>query len=102
MGDQRQMQASGDIERDIKTFLNTNFPLYDEEKVDREQSLVESGVIDSLGILELVEFIEETYELRIPEDELLPENLDSLANVTRYLTGKVEPESIVKDQSSGA
>jgi acyl carrier protein len=62
------------------------------EKVDREQSLVGSGAIDSLGVLELVEFIEMRFGLQIPEDELLPENLDSVANITRYLSDKLRAD----------
>jgi acyl carrier protein len=60
--------------------------------VDREQSLVGSGAIDSLGVLELVEFIEMRFGLQIPEDELLPENLDSVANITRYLSDKLRAD----------
>jgi acyl carrier protein len=96
------MQVNLEIEREIKTFLGKNFPLYDEAKIDQEQSLVESGVIDSLGILELVEFVELTFDFRIPEEELLPENLDSIANITRYLAGKLGTDGVVRDQASGS
>ena len=45
-------------------------------------------MIDSTGVLELVEFLEETFSLQIPLEDLVPENLDSIANVTRYVTSK--------------
>ena len=90
-----------EVEREIKSFLGTNFPLYNEETVDPEASLVESGVVDSLGILELVEFIEEKFQLQIPEDELLPENLDSIANINRYLTRKLGGGNVVAGEASG-
>lgn len=83
------------IENDIRGFLGTNFPLYKDGQVGRDESLVESGVIDSLGILELVDFVETKFDLRIPEDELVPENLDSIANITRYLTQKLGGEDVV-------
>jgi acyl carrier protein len=83
------VQADPAIENEIWTFLGDNFPLLRGEKVDRNQSLVGSGAIDSLGVLELVEFIETRFGLRIPENELLPENLDSVANITRYLSDKL-------------
>lgn len=86
------------VEREIASFLSANFPLYSDDAVGREDSLVESGAIDSLGILELVEFIEERFQLQIPEDELLPENLDSIANISRYLTDKLGRESRVGNQ----
>ena len=96
------MAANTEIEGEIRAFLGKNFPLYDEEKVGREESLVESGVIDSLGILELVDFVEERFALRIPEDELLPENLDSIANITRYLEQKLGTNGVVRHEASGS
>ena len=96
------MDRNVEVEREIKSFLRTNFPLYDEKTVDSEASLVESGVVDSLGILELVEFIEERFQLQIPEDELLPENLDSIANINRYLTRKLGGENVVADGAGGS
>jgi acyl carrier protein len=96
------MATNAEIEREIKSFLSASFPLYKEESVDREESLVESGVIDSLGILELVEFVEARFALQIPEDELLPENLDSIANISRYLAEKLGADGVVSDQASGS
>jgi acyl carrier protein len=102
-GEQRvYMETKLEIEREIKSFLTTNFPLYDEKTVDPEASLVESGVIDSLGILELVEFVEARFRLQIPEDDLLPENLDSIANISRYLAEKLGADTVVRDEASGS
>jgi len=95
------MRQDVEVEGEIRAFLGKNFPLYKEDNVGREESLVESGVIDSLGILELVDFVEETFALRIPEDELLPENLDSIANITRYLTQKLGNDDVVRHEASG-
>ena len=75
-------------EEKIRAFLTENFPYVDGASVDREQSLVEAGVIDSTGVLQLVDFLEETFSLRIPLQDLVPENLDSIANVTRYVAAK--------------
>lgn len=91
------MQANEVIENDIRVFLRSNFPLFKEGQVGREESLVESGVIDSLGILELVDFVETRFDLRIPEHELVPENLDSIANITRYLTERLGGEDVVRN-----
>jgi acyl carrier protein len=96
------MQGSMDIEREIRAFLEKNFPLYEEAKVGRDDSLVESGAIDSLGILELVDFVEERFQLRIPEDELLPENLDSIGNITRYLEHKRGAGSVVRNEAGSS
>lgn len=96
------MQADVEIESEIRAFLNLNFPLYKAEQVDADQSLVESGVIDSLGILELVDFVEVKFGLRIPEDELLPENLDSIANITRYLAQKLGTDGVVRNEANSS
>ena len=96
------MLANAEIEREIRTFLDRNFPLYEEAKVNRDDSLVETGVIDSLGILELVDFVETRFELRIPEDELLPENLDSIGSITRYLAQKLGDGTVDRNDSSGS
>ena len=75
-------------EAKIRRFLTDNFPYVDGETVDRDQSLVEAGVIDSTGVLQLVSYVEEEFSLQIPLEDLVPENFDSIANVTRYVTAK--------------
>jgi len=47
-------------------------------------------VIDSTGVLELIEFLEERYEIQIPDEEVLPENLDSIGAIGRFVAGKLE------------
>ena len=51
-------------------------------------SLLESGIIDSTGVLELVMFIEEKYSIKIEDEELIPENLDSIDNIIKFLNTK--------------
>jgi acyl carrier protein len=101
-GTRIETRGNAEIEGEIRAFLSRNFPLYKGDKFDRERSLVESGVVDSMGILELVEFVEGNFDLRIPEEELLPENLDSLANITRYLERKLGAEDVVGNQASSS
>ena len=52
-------------------------------------SFLEKGIIDSTGILELVNFIEEEYHIEVDDEELIPENLDSIKNIVSYLERKV-------------
>ncbi|WP_269850740.1 acyl carrier protein [Methanosarcina horonobensis] len=49
-------------------------------------SLTQSGIIDSIGLLELIDYICETYSIEIPEDMLTPENFDSLQGITNLIT----------------
>jgi acyl carrier protein len=77
------------IEHQIRTFIVQNF-LYDEsdDGLKETDSLLEKGIIDSTGILELVSFLEETYSIQVEDEELIPENLDSIANATAYVKKK--------------
>lgn len=79
------------IAKEIKDFIVTNFLFGQEgEGFGQEQSFLESGIIDSTGLLELVAFVEQQYGVAIADRELLPENLDSLGNVSRYVVRKLE------------
>ena len=76
------------IERDLRTFLDQNFPLAYPRSLDRNESLFEAGLIDSTGVLELVDFIEDRYDIQIRDDELLPDNLDSIDCLVAFITRK--------------
>jgi len=73
-------------EATLRSFFAENFPLGgDASAVGRDDSLLEAGIIDSTGVLELIGFVETTYDIVVPDEDLLPENFDSIANVLRYL-----------------
>lgn len=77
------------MEREIRTFLAENFPLGEDPGALRaDASLLEAGIIDSTGVLELVGFIEETYGIRVEDEELLPENLDSIQSIVGFVERK--------------
>lgn len=59
-----------------------------EFKLQDSDSLLENGVVDSLGILELVKVLEGRFHVSVEEDELSPENLDSIESLTAYLRRK--------------
>jgi len=74
----------------IKTFIVENFLFGSEDGLKDETSFLEEGIIDSTGILELVTFLEEEFSIAIEDEELIPENLDSINNVTAFLERKIE------------
>jgi acyl carrier protein len=77
------------IEEKIKSFIQDNFLLGDKNKVIKEdESFLQGGTIDSTGVLELVNFIEETYKIKVEDEELIPENLDSIKNLVAYIKRK--------------
>lgn len=79
-----------DVERDIREFIYENFIVaQDDVSLPSTLSLTRTGIIDSLGVLELVLFLEERYEVKITEAETLPENLDTIDNIVRYLGSKL-------------
>ena len=77
------------IEHQIRNFIVENFLFGDTSNgFDNSDSLLEKGIIDSTGVLELVSFIEETYGIKVEDEELIPENLDSVVFVSAYITRK--------------
>ncbi len=72
----------------IKIFIIENFLFGSEDGLKDETSFLEEGIIDSTGILELVTYLEEEYSITIEDEELVPENLDSINNVTAFLERK--------------
>ena len=74
----------------IREFIVENFLFGEANGLDDDTSFLENGIIDSTGILELVTFLEETFGIEVEDEELVPENLDSIANVVTYLTTKQE------------
>lgn len=54
-----------------------------------DSSFLERGIIDSTGVIELIAFLEETFGIEVEDDEIVPENLDSLRNVERFVLAKL-------------
>ena len=77
-------------EHTIKNFIIENFIIDGSTAtLDNDQSFLESGIIDSTGILELVSFLEEHYTIKIEDEELIPGNLDSVNNVVSFINRKL-------------
>ena len=73
----------------IREFVVENFLFGEANGLKDETSFLEEGIIDSTGILELVTFLEDEYSITVEDEELIPENLDSINNVANYLQRKV-------------
>ena len=78
------------IGKEIRKFIEENFILDGNDNLSLEDSLLEKGIIDSTGVLELVAFIEETYNVKIKDEELIPENLDSIKSISRFIQERLE------------
>jgi acyl carrier protein len=84
------------IEPIVRQFVADNF-LFSEnaDALDENESLIAGGVIDSTGILELVSFLEAEFEIEIADEELVPDNLDSLAKIRAFVSRKLGPPAAV-------
>jgi len=73
----------------IRAFIFENF-LFDaaEEDLGNDDSFLDQGIIDSTGVLELVEWLEDTFDIVVDDDELIPENLDSVNQLAAFIAGK--------------
>jgi len=87
------------IEQEIRKFIVENFLMGQEDHLKNDDSFLEKGIFDSTGILELVSFIENQYAVTLEPDELIPENLDSLAVLTRFLERKLAPQARLSEVS---
>jgi acyl carrier protein len=81
------------IEKDVRGFITENFPLGGGQELAGGDSLLEVGVIDSVGVLELIEHLEATYDLQIPDADVLPENLDSIDAIAAYVSRRLSAAS---------
>ena len=78
-----------DIKTSIKAFIVDNFLFGTTGSLEDDTSLLEEGIIDSSGVLELITFLEETYDITVDDEELIPQNLDSINNLTAFLNTKL-------------
>jgi len=78
-----------ETEQEMRQFIVDNFLFGDKEtKFSNDDSFLDRGMIDSTGVLELVAFLEEKYGIKIKDNELVPENLDSISCLVRFIDRK--------------
>ena len=83
-----------DIVDIISQFILDNFILGDQkENIDENISLYEKRIVDSTGVLEIVDFLEETFGIKIKDDELVPDNLDSIKKMSKFVQRKIDNAS---------
>ena len=86
-----ERNTSVDVEKEIRDFIVENFLFGNREKLpDDDDSFLQKGLIDSTGILEVVNFVEEKFGIRVEDDDLLPENLDSVRRLASFILRKRE------------
>jgi len=77
-----------EIKDQLRQFFSDNFLVEFGKDVSEEDSLLENGIIDSTGVLELVTFVEKTYKIKVNDDEIIPDNFDSIENIIKFVKQK--------------
>jgi acyl carrier protein len=81
--------ADGSVKDQVREFVLENARSKGINQVSDEQSLMESGIIDSLAIFRLVAFLEDNFRVRISDDEIIPENFQSVDEIEKFVSGKL-------------
>jgi acyl carrier protein len=85
-----------DVRTMLREFIETNFWVAD--GVGDDDSLLESGILDSTGVLEVVTFLESTFGIAVADDEIVPENLETIARIDAFVSRRFEADGARGDE----
>ena len=74
--------------QELKTYIVNNFLFGQDDGLEDDTSFLEKGILDSTGVMELVTHLETTQGIKIEDDELLPDNLDSINLIFEFIGRK--------------
>jgi acyl carrier protein len=87
--DWTKMNTTGNhINVQVRKFILEKFPLARKQQIKDSDPLLESGVLDSLGVLDLVSFVEQEFSVHVADDELVPENFQTIDRITAFIETK--------------
>ena len=86
------------LQEEIRSFVVENFLFGDAGNLDNDSSFIREGIVDSTGILQLVAFIQEQYRVVVEDEDLIPENLDSVSKVAAFVESKMKIAALVEDE----
>ncbi|MCW8934279.1 MAG: acyl carrier protein [Gammaproteobacteria bacterium] len=77
------------VEKQVREYILENYLFTeDDSELNNEDSFLEKGILDSTGILEVIFFLEEEFDLKVEDTEMVPENLDSVNNIVAFVDKK--------------
>ena len=76
------------IEQQIRDFIQENFLFGQANRLQDSDSFLDKGIVDSTGILELIAFVGQKYGIAVADEEMVPDNLDSIDKVSAYVRRK--------------
>ena len=89
-GGTEQNMDRAEIGASLRDYITTSLlPAAGIEAFEDGDSFLEKGIIDSTGVLELLEFVESRFGIKVEDEEVIPANLDSLENLTSFVRKKV-------------
>ncbi len=82
-----------EIQNEIRDYIIENILFGDGEKLETDTSFQESGILDSLGLLEIITFVEEKFSIEIADSEVVPENLGTLRKISSFVKKKLNEKT---------
>jgi acyl carrier protein len=82
-----------DVNADVRQFILKTFPRARKQHVKDDDALIERGMLDSLGILEVVSFIEKRFAISVADDDLVPEHFETIDRIGSYIQSRTNPNS---------
>lgn len=83
-----QIEDNQEVRREVREYLVSSFYVADADALTDSGSLLKNGIIDETGMLEMVAFLESTFGVKIADEEIAPQNLDSIARVAAFVCRK--------------
>lgn len=78
----------------VRDFVVQNYLFGRENGLSDDDSFLERGIIDSTGVLELVSFLEDKFNIKVNNEDLIPDNLDSILKIVNFVNSKVDRPAI--------
>ena len=74
----------------VHQWVNQAFPLAAQRDIGVDDSLLDGGIIDSMGVLEVVQFLEDEYGIEVTDEEMVADHFDSIDNIARFVDSKTD------------
>jgi acyl carrier protein len=85
------MSHNNGVSERLRGFILKKFPLARKRGLKDDEPLLETGIVDSLGVLDLVGFIEQEFSISVSDEELTPENFQTIGGLTDFVRKKSRP-----------
>ncbi|RLJ20229.1 acyl carrier protein [bacterium endosymbiont of Escarpia laminata] len=77
------------VREEIRSYVLDNYLFTDDQsKLEDDNSFLETGILDSNGVMEIIFFLEDEYGVSISQEEMIPENLDSVSRIVKFVESK--------------